>query len=53
MYNATDLLLFRVYILLGMRIGKYVLRIIVSNVRHIVLIEGEGVIYRPEIVTDQ
>jgi hypothetical protein len=39
MYNATDLLLFRVYILLEMIIGKYVLRIIVSNVRHIVLID--------------
>jgi uncharacterized protein YhhL (DUF1145 family) len=38
MYNATDLLLFRIYILLGMRIGKHILRIIVLNVLQIVVI---------------
>ncbi len=38
MYDATDLLLFLVYILPEMIIGKYVLRIIVSNIIQIVVV---------------
>ena len=38
MYSATDLLLFRLYILLEIRTGKYVLRIIVSNILQVVVV---------------